>query len=110
MKNNNSNVLLALLAGFTIGGGLGILFAPDKGKKTRKKIKDKALATKSDIQEHIHHAKDELTKTVDEKKEAFEEKLENAISNMSLKADDIINALEHKLETLKKKNAQLQKN
>ena len=68
MKNNSSSVLLALLTGFTIGGGMGILFAPDKGTKTRKKIKDKALETKSDIQERIHHAKEELTKTVDEKK------------------------------------------
>ena len=68
------------------------------------------METKSDIQERIHHAKEELTKTVDEKKEAFEEKLEKTISNMSLKADDIIKALEHKVETLKKKNAELQKN
>jgi gas vesicle protein len=107
--NNNSNNLLALFTGFTLGAGIGILFAPNKGSNTRKKIKEKVLETKSDLQERMHHAKEELTKTVDEKKEAFEEKLENAISNMSLKADDIINALEHKLETLKKKNAQMQK-
>jgi gas vesicle protein len=109
MKNNSGNTLIALLTGAIIGTGIGILFAPDKGTETRKKIKDKALDAKSDIQERMHHAKEELTKTVDQKKEAFEDKLEVAISNMSLKADDIINALEHKLETLKKKNAQFQK-
>ncbi len=57
----------------------------------------------------MHHAKEELTKTAEEKKVAFEEKLEDAISTMSYKADDIIATLERKLEELKKKNAELQK-
>jgi len=107
MKNNNGNTFMALLTGLAIGTGLGILYAPNKGIETRKKIKDKALDTKTDIQNYISHAKDELTKTVDEKKVVFEEKLEDAVSNMNLKADDIISALEHKLEALKNKNAQL---
>ena len=40
MSNNTGNVLVALLAGAAIGAGIGILFAPDKGSKTRGKIKD----------------------------------------------------------------------
>ena len=35
-----ANTLLGLAAGSAVGVGLGILFAPDKGKNTRKKIKD----------------------------------------------------------------------
>ena len=34
------NILLGLATGVAIGVGLGILFAPDKGKVTREKIKD----------------------------------------------------------------------
>ncbi len=107
MQNNSGNTFTALLTGLVLGAGLGILFAPDKGTETRKKIKDKALLAKTDIEDSLSQVKDELTKTVDHKKEVFEEKLEDAISTMSLKADDIITALEHKLEALKKKNAQL---
>lgn len=38
----------------------------------------------------------------------FEEKLENTLSSASYKADDILLAMEDKLETLRKQNAKLQ--
>jgi len=116
MSDNSIKVLLALISGAAIGAGIGILYAPDEGNKTRKKIKDKALEIKDkaletghDLTERISHAKDELTKVADERKEVFEQKLEDTISTMSYKADEIIVQLERKLEEIRKKNAQLQK-
>tara|TARA_R110001583_G_scaffold8329_3_gene40046 strand:- start:316 stop:699 length:384 start_codon:yes stop_codon:yes gene_type:complete len=109
MTNDSGNIMLALLTGAAIGAGFGILYAPDKGTKTREKIREKALDTTHEITERVTHAKDELTKTANEKKVEFEQKLEDTLSNMSYKADDIIATLERKLEELKKKNAQLQK-
>ncbi|MGI9547382.1 MAG: YtxH domain-containing protein [Flavobacteriaceae bacterium] len=109
MSDNTGNVLLALLTGAAIGAGIGILYAPDEGIETRKKIRAKATDVKHDLTERISHAKEELTKTADEKKLAFEQKLEDTLSTMSYKADDIIATLERKLEDLKKKNAQLHK-
>lgn len=109
MRNESGTILLALLTGAAIGAGVGILYAPDAGSSTRKKIKDKVDTTRHDLAERISHAKDELTRTAEEKREAFEDKLEDMLSHMSYKADDIIVGLENKLEELRKKNAVLQK-
>ena len=56
MSNNSGSILLAILTGAIIGGGAGILYAPDKGKKTRKKIKKNALKTKEDLSHRINQA------------------------------------------------------
>ena len=37
-SNNTGKMIGVLLIGAAIGGALGILFAPDKGRETRKKI------------------------------------------------------------------------
>lgn len=109
MRTDSANVLLALLAGTAIGAGAGIMYAPDKGSNTRKRIKRKVEETSHDLADRISHAKEELTRSATEKREEFEHKLEDTLSHMSYKADDIIAGLESKLEDLRKKNAQLQK-
>ncbi len=109
MSKDSGNVLIALLTGAVVGAGVGILYAPDKGSKTRRKIKEKAQETKDEISSRLLHATEELTKTADAKKVDFERRLDESISNMSYKADDIIATLERKLADLRKKNTQLQK-
>ena len=53
MSNNTGNVLTALVTGALVGAGVGILYAPDKGKRTRKKIKKSAVKAKDDISQSL---------------------------------------------------------
>lgn len=109
MGNSNGKTILALLTGAAIGtaigAGAGILFAPRKGKKTRRRIRHSVVGTAYDASRWVKHSKDDLTKAVRDKKNAFDQKLEDTVSAMSHKAEDIISSLEDKLEDVKKKNA-----
>jgi gas vesicle protein len=68
---NNGKLVGAVLLGAAIGGILGVLFAPDKGTETRKKI----LAKGGDLRDSI---KDKFTGLMDNVEE-MEEEVENKI-------------------------------
>lgn len=64
MENNKTGVLVALVVGAAIGSVLGILYAPSKGRKTRKKIKSTVKDTKENLCNWIDDAKDSVSKIV----------------------------------------------
>ena len=86
MSNTSGNSLLALLTGALIGAGIGILYAPDKGTKTREKIKDGFQDAKDDLKNKLNNSKDNL-----------EDSFEDMVSNVSHKTEDLILFLEQKL-------------
>ncbi|MBS1764315.1 MAG: YtxH domain-containing protein [Bacteroidetes bacterium] len=57
---NGGKILGALLLGAAAGAVLGILFAPDKGNETRKKIKQKGEDLLDDIKRKIDEAKEDM--------------------------------------------------
>jgi gas vesicle protein len=107
--NNTGNTLLAIIAGSAIGATLGILFAPDKGEITRRKIADQAAATKDAITDNAQDLKDRMVKKVRSESESLESRMEGLVSDASYKTEDVIITLERKLAELKNKNKRLQK-
>jgi gas vesicle protein len=72
-SNNTGKVIGALLLGAAIGSVLGILFAPEKGSKTRKNILSKG---------------DDLTDSIKDKFDEFLEGVKKEIDTVKDKANE----------------------
>lgn len=86
-NSNNGKIIAALLTGAAIGGALGILFAPDKGSETRKKIADKG---------------NELTGTVKDKFNAVVNKFRKEVETINEQAGDLADNGKSVVENLKR--------
>lgn len=109
MSTNTGNTILALVTGLAIGAGIGILFAPDKGSNTRRKIRDGVAEAKDNFNEHFNEVSDSLVEKAFLTKDDIEQNIENLVSNVSYKTEEVISFLEEKLAALKLKNAKYQK-
>jgi gas vesicle protein len=58
--NNNAKILAALGAGLAAGAILGVLFAPDKGTETRKKINQQGHKLADTVKEKFNKGKEKL--------------------------------------------------
>lgn len=102
MASNSTNTVVALLAGAAVGAGLGLLFAPDKGSVTRKKIKNKFKKGKDGLTEKYGDLIDTLKSKVSKVEKQFDQSLDDLVASGKEKTEDVISALEAKLATLKK--------
>ncbi len=69
---NSGKILAALLVGAAAGAALGVLFAPDKGSETRKKMAGKASELTDEIKGRYNKSKE----AVNEMKERMASKME----------------------------------
>lgn len=73
----SKNVILGLLGGLAAGAVMGVLFAPDKGENTRKKIAKKSGELKDNVQDSIS----DLMSTIEDKYKSLTSKAEDVALN-----------------------------
>ena len=84
---STGKLALGLLAGLAAGAALGILFAPNKGSKTRKKIAKKG----EDLTTSLKQEFDEMANRLTDKYEQVIEDTDKLISNTKVKFDETVN-------------------
>lgn len=109
MSNNSGSTMLALLTGAAIGAGIGLLYAPESGEETRRKLGENARRTQDNLNTRYRQTSSNLSQKAKRAKSDFENRLEETLSSASFKADEILEGLEKKLEELRKQNAKFQK-
>lgn len=107
--SNNSNTIAAILAGAAVGAAIGILFAPDKGSKTRSILKEGLDDATHNLKDSFEASSEVLREKFAHAKENLDGTYEDLLSNMSYKTEEVISFLESKLADLKTQNAKLQK-
>ena len=92
MENSNSTIKVvgALFVGALVGTALGILFAPDKGCKTRSKIIGGAKDLAEDLKNKMKDEIDALRNKAQELETLAEEKLTNMKNGVMEKANDLM--------------------
>jgi gas vesicle protein len=77
-----SNVVFGILAGAAVGALLGVLFAPDKGSKTRRKLYRKGEDMVDDLKDKAHD-------------------LAEKANELSRKASKLVDKVNEKVQTVK---------
>ncbi len=89
-SNDTGKVIISLLVGALAGAAIGILFAPNEGSKTRKKLIGSAKDLADDVKQRV---KEEISA------------LRNKVSELEFmvddKAQDLVNGVQKKVDAIK---------
>ncbi|TWP23164.1 YtxH domain-containing protein [Apibacter muscae] len=88
-RKTTSNILASVIFGAAAGLLAGILIAPDKGKITRKKIKDRANDLNENLKDTYHKFKDDFIDGIDKCKHEIHKKKEELVEKITSDTDPL---------------------
>ncbi len=83
--NNSAKILTAIAAGAAVGAILGILFAPDKGVETRRKINNQGEKLADELKSKFRKGKDKLNELkvdIEKKVNEMEKKVNEKVGEL----------------------------
>ena len=79
LKRNPVEAFILILAGMAVGATVGVLFAPESGAKTRKRLEKYARRTAEDLWKHSRDAMETAAERGKEYLETGKEKAKEAV-------------------------------
>ncbi len=92
---NTTKMLGALVIGTAVGAAMGVLFAPDKGARTRKAIRRKGEDLADDMEDRVTDMLDKVSESM--------ESMEKQYGAMKNRMQDLVKKGRHQMEEMSAK-------
>ncbi len=77
--NNSGKIIAAAAAGIAAGAVLGLLFAPNKGSETRKKLTDESKKLVDGVKDRLNKGKEKVNRFTEDIEKTIKEKTEEFV-------------------------------
>lgn len=88
-SNERGKLIVSVLAGVVAGAALGVLFAPGKGRKTRKRLLSSVKGLAEDVKQKVKEEVNALRTRAGELELVAEEKMQDVVNGIHKEVDII---------------------